>query len=142
MNSQAVLKGEIITKIFLSRSTANSINLDKKHPWVKGIQVCSNKGPFFPRGENKEIAKIHWWYLKKPLQNPWANFFALLTFVNFADYINCFFFHYIISNLFYAPEMEDQGHILLSCLSFYHFVLLFETLTLLIFDISYEYFMW
>ena len=31
-----------------------------KHPWVKGIQVCSNEGPhLFPRGDNYEIAKIH-----------------------------------------------------------------------------------
>ena len=26
-----------------------------KHPWVKGIQVCSNEGPHpFPRGDNYE----------------------------------------------------------------------------------------
>ena len=35
------------------------------HPWVKGIQVCSIEGPHpFPRGDNYEIAKIHWQNLK------------------------------------------------------------------------------
>ena len=35
------------------------------HPWVKGIQVYSNEGPCpFPRGDNYEIAKIHWQNLK------------------------------------------------------------------------------
>ena len=31
-----------------------------KHPWMKGIQVCSNEGlcPFL-MGNNNEIAKIH-----------------------------------------------------------------------------------
>ena len=28
------------------------------HPWLKGIQVCSNEGPpAFPRGDNYEIPK-------------------------------------------------------------------------------------
>ena len=35
------------------------------HPWVKGIQVCSNEGRHpFPRGDNNEIAKIHLQNLK------------------------------------------------------------------------------
>ena len=35
------------------------------HPWVKGTQVCSNEGPhLYPRGDNYEIAKIHWQNLK------------------------------------------------------------------------------
>ena len=38
-----------------------STKLGTKHPWVKGIQVCSNEGPRpFPRGDNYEIAIIHW----------------------------------------------------------------------------------
>ena len=38
---------------------------ERLHSWVKGIQVCSNKGPCpFPRGDNDEIAKIHWRNLK------------------------------------------------------------------------------
>ena len=36
-----------------------------KHPWIKGIQVCSDEGPRpFPGRDNYEIAKIHWWNLK------------------------------------------------------------------------------
>ena len=31
-----------------------------KHPWVKGIQVCSKEGPRqYPRADNYEIAQIH-----------------------------------------------------------------------------------
>ena len=38
-----------------------STKLGIKHPWVKGIQVCSNDGPRpLPRGDNYEISKIHW----------------------------------------------------------------------------------
>ena len=37
-----------------------STKLGAMHPWVKGFQVCSNEGPHpFPRGDNKEIAKLH-----------------------------------------------------------------------------------
>ena len=36
-----------------------------KHPWVKGTQVCSNeRSRPFPRGNEKERAKIHWRNLK------------------------------------------------------------------------------
>ena len=38
----------------------DQFQLGTKHPFVKGIQVCSNEGPRpFARGNNKEIAKIH-----------------------------------------------------------------------------------
>ena len=38
-----------------------STNHDTRLPWVKGIQVSSNEGPRpFPRGDNYEIAKMHW----------------------------------------------------------------------------------
>ena len=52
--------------IFFSRTTGPiSTKLGTKHPWVKGIQVCSNEGPRpFPRGDNYEIVKIHWWNFK------------------------------------------------------------------------------
>ena len=52
---------EEITKIVSSRTNGPiSTKLGTKHPWVKGSQVCSNKGPLpFPRGENNEILKIH-----------------------------------------------------------------------------------
>ena len=34
--------------------------LGTKHPWAKGIQVCSNEGPRpFPRGDNNEIGNMH-----------------------------------------------------------------------------------
>ena len=34
------------------------------HSWVKGFQVCSNEGPCpFPRRDDYEIVKIHWWNL-------------------------------------------------------------------------------
>ena len=49
-------------KIFFSR-TAKPIwtKLSTTHPWVKGIQICSNEGPrFFLRGDNYVKAKIHW----------------------------------------------------------------------------------
>ena len=53
-----------------------STKLSTKHPLVKGIQVCSNEGPCsFPRGDNYDIAKIHWQNFKNLLlQNHWANF--------------------------------------------------------------------
>ena len=49
-------------KIFFSRTTEPiSTKLGTKHPWVKGIQVCSNEGPRpFTRGDNYEIVIIHW----------------------------------------------------------------------------------
>ena len=46
-------------KIFFSRiSWPNSIKLGTNYPWVKGIQVYSNKGPGpFQRGDNSERVK-------------------------------------------------------------------------------------
>ena len=51
-----------ILKIFFSRTTGLiSAKLGTMHPLVKGTQICSNEGPHpFPRGDNYEIAKIHW----------------------------------------------------------------------------------
>ena len=49
----------------LQNQLSISPKLGTKHPWVKGIQVCSNEGPRpFPRGDNYEIVKIHWRNLK------------------------------------------------------------------------------
>jgi hypothetical protein len=55
MNGIALLQGEVITKewkytenflkIFSRTSKPNSIKLGTNYPWLKGIQVCSNKGP-------------------------------------------------------------------------------------------------
>jgi hypothetical protein len=59
MKGIAFLQGEIIAKelkfkIFFSRtSRPKSIKLGKHYPRVKGIQVCSNKGPGpLQRGDN------------------------------------------------------------------------------------------
>ena len=48
--------------IFFFRTNRPMSNkLGVKLPWVKGIQICSDKGPcLFPRGNNSEMAKIHW----------------------------------------------------------------------------------
>jgi hypothetical protein len=48
-------------KIFFSRiSRPNSIKLNTKYTWMKGIQVCSNVGNNpSPRGDNSERVKIH-----------------------------------------------------------------------------------
>ena len=35
-----------------------STNLGPKHPWIKGIQFCSNQGPWLlPRGDNYEYGE-------------------------------------------------------------------------------------
>ena len=50
---------EQILKIFFSRTTwPISTKQGTKHPWVKGIQVCSYEGlSLFPRVDNYKIAK-------------------------------------------------------------------------------------
>ena len=82
------------SKIFFSRTTKPiSTKLGTKHSWVKGIQVWSNEGPRpFPRGDNCEIVKIHWQYLKiffsrttEPFstklgtKHPWMNGFQICS---------------------------------------------------------------
>jgi hypothetical protein len=49
-------------KIFFSRTSwPNSIKLGTHYPWVKGIQVCSNKGPVpLQRGDNYKNVKMGW----------------------------------------------------------------------------------
>jgi hypothetical protein len=50
---------------FSTTSLPNSIKLGTHYPWVKGIQVCSNKGPgLFQRGDNHKNVKIGWGHLK------------------------------------------------------------------------------
>jgi hypothetical protein len=53
-------------KIFSSRtSRPNLIKLKTHHPWLKGIQVCSNKGSgFIQRGDNHKNVKMGWGHLK------------------------------------------------------------------------------
>ena len=47
-------------QIFFSRTTKPiSTKLGTKHPWVTGIQVCSNEWPRpFPRGNKYKIVKL------------------------------------------------------------------------------------
>ena len=70
MKGHAFLQGDIIAKmsnyiehikIFFSRSTGIiSSKLGTKHPWRKGIQVCSNEGPrLSPRRDKSKIAKLY-----------------------------------------------------------------------------------
>jgi hypothetical protein len=43
----------------------NLIKLGTNYPWVKGIQVYSNKGPGpFQRGNNHKYVKMGWGHLK------------------------------------------------------------------------------
>jgi hypothetical protein len=68
------LQGEIIAKekntleilkIFSRTSRPNSIKLGTNYPWVKRIQVCSNKGPGpLQRGDNHKNVKMGWVHLK------------------------------------------------------------------------------
>ena len=55
-----------VCKLFLFSTSSQEplgqfqTKLGTKHPWVKGIQFCSNEGPCpLPRGDHCEIAKIH-----------------------------------------------------------------------------------
>jgi hypothetical protein len=44
----------------------NSIKLGTNYLWVKGIQVCSNKGPGpLQMGDNHKNVKMRWGHLKK-----------------------------------------------------------------------------
>jgi hypothetical protein len=65
-NSERVKLHLIFSKIFFSRTSwPNSIVLNTNYPWVKGIQVCSNKGPGpLQRGDNHKNAKMGWGHLK------------------------------------------------------------------------------
>ena len=50
---------------YLKTIGPNSIKLGTNHPWVKGIQVCSNKGPYpLQRGDNHKNVKIGCGHLK------------------------------------------------------------------------------
>jgi hypothetical protein len=65
-NSKRVKMHWKFLKIFFSRtSRPNSIKLNTHYPWVKGIQVCSNKGPsLLQRGDNYKNVKMGWGHLK------------------------------------------------------------------------------
>jgi hypothetical protein len=61
-NSERVKKHWKFSKIFFSRTRRpNWIKLGTNYPWLKGIQVCSNKGPGpLRRGDNRKHVKIGW----------------------------------------------------------------------------------
>jgi hypothetical protein len=47
--------------LFSRTSRSDSIKLGTNYPWVKGIQVCSKKGPGpLQRGDNYKNVKIGW----------------------------------------------------------------------------------
>ena len=51
--------------LFSITSRPNSIKLGKNYPWVKGIQVCSNKGSGpLQRGDNHKNVKMGLGHLK------------------------------------------------------------------------------
>jgi hypothetical protein len=54
------------SKIFFSRtSRPNLIKLNTNYRWMKGIWICSNKGPGpLQRGENHKNVKMGWDHLK------------------------------------------------------------------------------
>ena len=59
-NKKAKIHLNLKNLLFFRTTWSISTKLCTMHPWVKGIQVCSNEGPSpFPRGDNYEIAKIH-----------------------------------------------------------------------------------
>jgi hypothetical protein len=65
-NSKQVKINCKLLKIFFSRtSRPKSIKPGINHPWVKGMQVCSNKGPGpLQRGDNHKNDNIGWGHLK------------------------------------------------------------------------------
>jgi hypothetical protein len=76
-NSKRVKTHWKFLKFFFSRtSRPNSIKLGTNYPWVKGIQISSNKGPGpLQRGDNHKNEKNGMGSSKNfLLQNHWANF--------------------------------------------------------------------
>jgi hypothetical protein len=77
-NSEKVKIHWKFLKIFFSwTSRPNSIKLGTNYPWMKGNQVCPNKGPGpLQRGDNYKNVKLGWGHLRINLllQNHWANF--------------------------------------------------------------------
>jgi hypothetical protein len=60
-NSETVKIHWKFLKIFFGTSRPNSIKLGTNYSWVKGIQVCSIKGPGrLQRGDNHKNVKMGW----------------------------------------------------------------------------------
>ena len=75
-NSENVkLYWKIFKNLLLQNHLTISTKLDTKHPWVVGIEDCSNEGPHrFQSGYNYEIAKTQFWNLKKSSPEPVGQF--------------------------------------------------------------------
>ena len=101
-------------KIFFSWTTGLiSTKLGTMHPWVKGIQVCSNEGPHpFPRGNNYQIAKMHWQNLKNVLLNHWANSTKSINFnlqqINFDIIESCHPLHSVQISLSLSLSLSSK----------------------------------
>jgi hypothetical protein len=64
-NSKRVKIHWNVFKIFFRTSRSNSIKLGTIYPWMKGIQVCSNKGSGpLQRWDNHKNVKMGWSHLK------------------------------------------------------------------------------
>jgi hypothetical protein len=64
-NSERLKIHRNFQKIFSRTSWPNLIKLGTNYPWVKGIQLCSSKGPSpLQRGDNHKNVKIGWGHLK------------------------------------------------------------------------------
>jgi hypothetical protein len=60
-NSKRVKIHRKFLKIFSRTSRPKLIKLNTNYPWVKGIQVCSNKGPgTIQSGDNHKNVKMGW----------------------------------------------------------------------------------
>jgi hypothetical protein len=65
-NSKRVKIHKKYSKIFFSGTSGPiSIKFGSNYPWIKGIQIYSNKGPVpFQRGNNHNNVKMRWGHLK------------------------------------------------------------------------------
>jgi hypothetical protein len=61
--------------MFSITSRPNLIKLKTNYPWMKGIQVCSNKGPGpLQRGDNHKNVKMGWSHIEIPSPEPLGQF--------------------------------------------------------------------
>jgi hypothetical protein len=65
-NSERVkIHWKCVNILFTRTSWPNSIKLGTNYPWVKGIQICSNKGRSpLQKGDNHKNVKMGWGHLK------------------------------------------------------------------------------
>jgi hypothetical protein len=67
-------------KSFSRTGRPKSIKLGTDYPWVKGIQLCSNKGPGpLQRGDNHKNVKLRWGHLKYFSPEPLCQFYPDLA---------------------------------------------------------------